>query len=206
MPGRPLRDARTSKADLTLVETSAGPVIVKDFRRRSAFARLAGRIQIARECRAYARLGERPGLPRFLGRIDRHALAVEWVPGRALPDAPERVVDGVASHERLCEVVAGLHEAGAVHWDLRARDNVLFGDAGQVWVVDLASAVCLRPGGVPHRLLFRFMTLVDRSALLKWKSMLRAGEYTPAESAFLQRFGLVRRLWIFNRKRRADTR
>ena len=66
----------------------------------------------------------------------------------------------------------------------------------------LASAVWLRPGGLAHRLLFRWMTQVDRSALLKWKGLLQAGPYTPDEQSFLRRYRFFRSLWIFNRKRR----
>ena len=58
-------------------------------------------------------------------------------------------------------------------------------------------------GGLAHRLLFRWFAVADRAALLKWKQILRAGDYTEKEKAFLRRYRFFRALWIFNRKRPA---
>ena len=99
--------------------------------------------------------------------------------------------------------LAGLERLrGVAHLDLRGQDNVLLDSDGRVRVIDLAAAVCLRPGSLRHRLFFGWFSFADRAALLKWKRLLDAGPYTPEEERFLERHRFWRSLWIFNRKRR----
>src|SRR5262245_66040454 len=90
---RPLSRARNrTKADVVLVPWEGTGIVVKDFRERSAIVReTIGRFSIARECRAYTRLTGVPGVPSFLGRIDAHAFAVAFVPGKALPSHPKQI-------------------------------------------------------------------------------------------------------------------
>lgn len=199
-----LRSGGPGKADVFVVRTPTGETVVKDFAGKGPLTRLVGRLQIRREARAYRRLDGLAGFPRFLGRIDPWALALERVAGEPIHDSPERARDGERLLARLRDVVERMHADGLVHWDLRARDNVLFGRDSEVWVVDLASAVWLQPGSVLHRLCFAWMRLVDDSAMLKWKEMLSAGPFTASEREFLRRFERWRALWIFNRKRRTS--
>ena len=70
----------------------------------------------------------------------------------------------------------------------------------RVYVLDLASAVWFRPGGWAWRRFFRWLRKPDVAALLKWKRVLGAGDYTEEEQSFLRRYGFWRSLWIFNRK------
>ena len=93
-----------------------------------------------------------------------------------------------------------MHAAGLVHLDLRARENVLITGEGELVIIDFASAIRLRPGGIAHRFLFPWLTWVDESAYLKWKGILEAGPYTDEEQAFLRRCEFWRAFWIFNRK------
>ncbi len=191
-----------TKADLRLIDLGQGQLVVKDFRHKSAWVRGIGRLQIARECKAYLWLGSVPGLPRFAGRVDAHALAIERIAGEPLGWSPRRHDDGAALLSRLQEIVESLHDAGLVHLDLSGRDNVLLTDDGRVFVLDLASAVWFRPEGWAHRLFFGWFRKPDQAALLKWKRVLGAGEYTEEERSFLRRYGFWRSLWIFNPKRR----
>jgi serine/threonine protein kinase len=197
---RGLHAGGPTKADLSIVDLGEGPMVVKDFRDKAWWVRVIGRIQIAREARAYRWLGDHPGLPRFVGRIDAHAMAMELIDGEQATLALDRVSDRVAMHRRLTEIVESLHEAGMVHLDLRGRENVILGRNGELYVLDLASAVWTRPGGVPHRLFHRWLRLTDVAALLKWKRLLAAGAYTAEEEAFLERYRFWRALWPFNRK------
>jgi hypothetical protein len=186
------------KADLWLAERDGQAVVVKDFARKGGLVRSIGRLQVARECRAYRRLDGTAGLPRFHGRVDRWALAIERVDAYPL-------IHRWRSHEpasllrQLGEIVARMHAAGVVHLDLRSRDNVLVDPAGRVFVVDFASAVCLRPGGLGHRALFRWLSLTDASALLKWKRIMASDGLTEEELAFLERHRFWRRLWPVKR-------
>lgn len=201
-----LKAGTASKADVIVVDVGEGPLVVKDFAAKPVWARLLGRLQIARECRAYRRLAGMPGLPRFLGRVDGLALAVERVEGEQLAFAEGRFRDGEAHVARLRALVERLHAAGVYHQDLRGRENVLVRPDGEPILLDLAGAVCLRPGGWLHRRLGPALAVSDESALLKWKALLTPGRFTAEEEAFLKRFRFWRSLWIFNRKAKAPSK
>ena len=66
---RTLQSGGRTKADLLVVDLGHGPLVVKDFRHKPTWVRWIGRLQIARECKAYRWLGPMPGLPRFAGRV-----------------------------------------------------------------------------------------------------------------------------------------
>lgn len=193
------------KADLYLVDLGAGPLVVKDFGAKRWWVRQVGRVQIARECRAYAWLGPQPGLARFAGRIDAHALALEWIEGELLTRSRQDGAGGAALLARVQRVVARLHAAGLAHLDLRGRNVVVRAD-GEVYVLDLAGALWFRPGSLAHRVLFPLARAIDLGVLLKWKRWLAAGSYTAAEEALLARRRFWRSLWPFNRKRRRGAR
>lgn len=201
-----LKRGAATKADVWRVDSHGAALVVKDFADKPWWARWIGRVQLGREWRAYRRLGPQPYLPRLVGRIDAHALALEWVGGEELARSPLRHESGTELLERLRDIVARMHGAGLAHLDLRGRENVLVDAGGALYVIDLASAVWLRPGGLAHRLLFRWLAVADRAALLKWKRLLDAGPYTDEEHAFLERFDAWRALWPFNRKRRGRAR
>ena len=175
-------------------------MVVKDFGDKSWWVRLLGRLQIWTEQRAYRRLDGVDGVPRYFGRVDPYALAIEYIDGRPLGILPDRAHDGADRFERLSRIVADIHARGVVHWDLRARRNVLIRPDGRLFVVDFAGAMTLRPGGFLHRMLFRRFCATDRSALLKWKDILEAGPWTEEERLFVERHRRLRRWWIFNRK------
>jgi hypothetical protein len=196
---RPLKRGERDKADLLEVDLGSGPLVIKDFGPKAWWVRWLGRLQIWREVRAYRALGAMRGVPRMLGRVDAYAVAFEKVDGRPLGYAPDRTTEGPAKLRQLREILDRIHAAGVVHWDLRARENVLADRRGEVFVVDFASAVRLRPGGWAHRLLFDRFRLIDESAYLKWKRILEAGPYTAEERAFLERFRFWRSLWFHRR-------
>ncbi len=196
-----LKAGGNGKADLLLVDLGEGPMVLKDFFAKPWWARALGRIQIRRECRAYRWLGPVSGVPVFVGQVDPLALALEKVDGEQLAFAANRFAEGEALLARLRALIDRLHDAGLVHHDLRGRENVLERPDGELVVLDLAGAVCLRPGSLVHRLLFRRLALTDEAAFLKWKALLTPGRLTPEEERFLQRFRIWRSLWPFNRKR-----
>jgi hypothetical protein len=197
---RVLKQGGPTKADLLILDLGHGQLVVKDFARKKWWVRLAGRLQVARECRAYRWLGPMPCLPRLAGRVDAHALAIEWIDADELAVSPHRVERGVEFLERLREVVRRLHGTGLVHLDLRGRENVLVDRRGTIFVLDLASAIWFRPGGLAHKLFFPSFSMADEAALLKWKRLLEVGPYSEAEQAFLKRFRMWRAMWPFNRK------
>ncbi|HXV74690.1 MAG TPA: hypothetical protein VD788_00095 [Candidatus Polarisedimenticolaceae bacterium] len=197
---RLFRKGQRTKADLLRVETADGPLIVKDFGGKPRWVRHGGRWMIARELRAYRRLTGCLGVTRALGRVDRYALALDYLDATQLAFSAQRTVDGAGKLAQLRAIVDGLHARGVVHCDLRSRDNVLVDPIGRLYVVDFAAAVCLRPGSLVHRLLFARLAAIDRSACLKWKRILDAGPLTDDERAFVDRFRAWRPFWIHRRE------
>lgn len=195
-----LKKGGPHKADLLLVDAGEGPMVVKDFSGKSVWWRLLGRIQIAREHRAYRWLAGAPGLPALVGLVDPYALAVEQVEGEQLAFAGDRHERAAVYLARLRGVLDGLHARGVVHHDLRGRENVLVRANGDVVIVDLAGAVCFRPGSLAFRLFFPLLVRTDEAAYLKWKAMLDPGSLTGDERRSLERHRRWRRLWPFNRK------
>jgi hypothetical protein len=202
---RLVKEGGKYKADLLEIDLGDGLLAVKDYAGKGWLFRQIGRLLIRRECGAYHWLSRQPGIPALVGRIDLYAMALKRVDGQPLDDATCPPQDGPAIFERLTTVVRSLHQRGLVHWDLRTRKNVVVGPERQVFVLDFASAVWLRPGGIAHRLLFSRLALVDRAALLKWKAILHAGPYTAEEERFLRRFQAWRSLWLFHRPSKRES-
>jgi len=200
-----LHGGASDKADLWLIELDGREVVVKDFGHKRRWVRWIGRLQIARECRAYRRLAGVPGLPRFLGRMDALALVIERVEGEPLASKWSEH-DAVSLLEQIEVTVRGMHAAGVVHLDLRASDNILVGPGGRAWILDLASAVYLRPGGLAHRLFFGWLRLTDESALLKWKHMMCPERLSDADRRFIERHGYWNKLWPAKRLRTARSK
>jgi hypothetical protein len=179
-PARPLHPGRNfTKAIVSVVSTGEGPVVVKDFASRPWVIRaLLGPWHLDREERAYGRLRDVDGVPRLVGRIDRQAIALEYLPGRTL--AGLRPGDLPASFfDRLEALVAALHAAGVAHADLH-RHDVLAGPDGRPWVVDFSTAIVagLRPGPIRRRL-FQQACRADRRSVAKLRHRLLPGSDAP---------------------------
>lgn len=127
------------------------PAVLKDFTKASwLYRQSVGRLSIQNEAAAYAAADPLVGVPRLLARPDADSLLVEAIAGRSLNTIPRE------THwlpfeivEQARQLLAGLHALGVAHADLGhdsdgwfGRDaNVLWGDDGQLYLVDLASAV-----------------------------------------------------------------
>src|SRR5262245_40909555 len=86
LPRRRLHGGRNvTKAIVDVVELEGHPIVLKDFAARPWPVRqVLGPWQLGREARAYAALAGLRGTPAFLGRVDRQAIVLEYVPGRTL--------------------------------------------------------------------------------------------------------------------------
>jgi hypothetical protein len=160
------------KPDVVLVRDGGRHFVVKDFSARAPWLRATlGRWLIARELRAYRALAGHPDVPHLLGRLDAYGFVLEHRPGRRLSRqrAAELPADFLARLERA---VRELHARGVVHLDLRHRSNVLADESGAPVLIDFASALCLRPGRWPDRLLLGWLARIDERALRKWRSKL----------------------------------
>ncbi len=158
--------------DVWLVDSDAGRVVVKDFAARSPFVRATlGRWFVRHECRIYRRLHSHPAVPRLLGRIDALAFAVEHRAGVRISRRQPWTFSPEFGRQ-LEASVRELHALGVVHLDLRHRSNVRAGLDGAPVLIDFASAVGFRPGGLAARWVLPLLGLADRSAVSKWRRRL----------------------------------
>jgi hypothetical protein len=158
--------------DVLLVEVPGGRAVVKDFAPRGPFVRhVLGPLIHGREIRAYRALEGSEAVPRFLGRIDRLAFAVEYRPGRRMSRKLAGQVPA-AFLEDLERAIRAMHERGVAHLDLRHRSNVMVDEDGCPVLIDFASAVCFRPGSLAARLILPRLAAVDLGALRKWRQRL----------------------------------
>ena len=171
--------------------------VVKDFRSCPWFWRASyGRWLTRRETLAYRRLDGIPDIPRFLGRIDRHAIAIEWVPGTCIGKCLYGSL-GVETFERLGRAVEALHSRGVIHMDLRQKKNVIVDAAGVPRIIDFSSALTFAPGTALGRWLIRRFRGVDITGVLKNKRRFVPDTITPAEAERLRVFDRRRRFWPF---------
>jgi len=167
-----LNRGNTWNPDVLLVEIAGSRQVVKDFRPRSAFVRAtAGRLVTHREARAWRALEGHPAVPRYLGRIDAHALVLEYRPGRHMSRRSAAYIPGDFV-QRLEEALHEMHRRGVVHLDLRHRSNVLADAEGAPILIDFGSALSFRPGSLAARLLLPLLARLDLRALTKWRRKL----------------------------------
>lgn len=181
-PRRLLSRGGWANPDVSLVETEAGPVVVKDYAPRSPLVRRGlGPWLLAREARAIERLAGQGAVPRLLGWLDDQALVLEYRPGTFLSRslAGRVPADFLARLERA---IAEMHDRGVVHLDLRHRSNVLAGDDGRPVVVDFASALVVDPRTRWGRGIVRWLGRLDHRALRKWRARIGSPSAQPASS------------------------
>lgn len=170
LTARVLNRGRLGNPDVLLVESGGRSLVVKDFAKRPAWLRATwGRFVTGREARAWRALAGHPSVPRFLGRIDAVALAVEYRPGERL-SRRRPVPEGFLA--ALEAALDEMHRRGVAHLDLSHRSNVLVGADGRPVLIDFGSAVVMRPGGLAARLLLPLLARADRRALAKWQRKL----------------------------------
>jgi hypothetical protein len=133
---RLLRDGRWANAQVFRVEAAGAAWIVKDFSRRRFWVRnTIGRVLLGRELRALRRLDGIDGVPQHPFRIDRHAIAAEFIPGVTLGQVPAEQLDTqfFTDLERLMNSV---HARGVVHLDTRGTGNMLRRPDGKPALID----------------------------------------------------------------------
>jgi len=163
------------KADVMVVDVGGGEMVVKDFSGRAWWRRLIGRLEVSRECRAYAYLGPMPWFPAFLGCVDKDALAVEKIDGVALARAADSKENRDRYLAQLRSAMERLGKLGFLHLDARSNKNVLLRPDRQVIFIDLAGSFWIPPGRLGHRLLRRFAELYYEANLIKWETLLAPG-------------------------------
>lgn len=168
-PRRLLNRGSWGNPDVLLVESGSGPVVVKDFAPRGRWVRrfLAPWL-LAREEGAYRRLQGIAAIPRLIGRVDAHALVIEYRPGVLVSRSLRGKLPGTFLDE-LEATIDEMHRRGVVHLDLRHRSNVLAGEDGRPVVIDFASALRFDAATAWGRALVALLGRLDRRALEKWR-------------------------------------
>ena len=184
------------KPDLNQVEVGDLSLMVKDVRGKKFFLRWTlGLWLIHKEWMIYSRLVGIKGVPRPIERIDRFAFAMEFVPGRSILRGEPLPSSFFPALEKVLREV---HGRGVVHMDLRHKGNILISEKGEPFLIDFNSSFAFKEKGILRRYLFPLLRWVDYGGLLKLKKRISPSLLTPDETAFLERFDRIRRLWIFN--------
>ncbi|MFB3882289.1 MAG: RIO1 family regulatory kinase/ATPase [Armatimonadota bacterium] len=201
-----LRPGGGTRPALLLIEDRGRRAVVKDYRDSGwLLSRVFGPWLIGREAGIYHRLRGARGVPELIARLDRWALVVEFVEGRAASELPRGSLT-LDFFDRLAAVVAGIHARRIVHCDLKNRSNIVVGDDGEPYIVDFASAFTYtgRLGPV-RRFLFDRFQLDDRRAVVKAR-MLVGGIRSEEDERFVRQRSAAERVvrvlrdgvrWVF---------
>ena len=156
------------KPEVRPVEIGGISALVKDYRRRSLLYRETwGRFMIDRETLIYGEIDGLAGIPRYLGRVDGLAFAMERIDGCESGEVPHGSLSA-GFFERLKEIVLCMHARGIFHGDLRQRKNILVGPGEQPFLIDFASGLRLPRDSAPGR----FFAQTDLSGVAKLKRKL----------------------------------
>jgi hypothetical protein len=205
MEKKVLRPGSTFEAEVALYsvrgecpDRSPQRFVVKDCLAMHPLVRvLIGRRVKRREIGAYRHLSGIPGVPAFLGRIDRDAFAVEYASGRTMA----RQLDAgllEKAFASLASVLAGMHARRVVHLDLKQKRNVIVRADGSVTIIDFESALRI-PRFFPGNLLLAFLKRRDRAGLIKFKAKYAPHLLTPEEGSIARRDWFLGILWPFKR-------
>ena len=199
-----LNDGRNaSKATVDLYEIEGRMIVVKDLSSRPWPIRaLLGPWQLDREARAYRLLDGVSGVPGFLGRVDRQAIALEYIEGRNLGTIKPGEV-AASFFDSLDLIIKAVHQRGVAHGDLH-RHDVLTGPDGEPYLIDFSTAVTTTPGsGRLRRILFEQIRRADlRSAEKMRRRFHPEGAGPLPERPILYRIGFILRRGIDLLRRR----
>jgi predicted Ser/Thr protein kinase len=176
---------RFTKADVFITRFEGRRFVVKDYSKKGFWERkLVGLFVIGREASAYEALSGVEGLPQRFKRLSPYSLAVEYLEGKDL-GCFQRGEFGSEVIRQFERIVDELHRRGWVHLDLHRRTNILFVD-GNIFVVDLASA--LHTGSIPliGRCFTWLIGLADRLSLIKMKKIFGPELLTDRERRWLK--------------------
>jgi hypothetical protein len=179
------------KPDILLVKKDARLAVVKDYAYQPFLYRFfVGMLANHREIRIYRRLKGVPGIPRNYGSVDRYALLLSYIPGRNTGECLPGELDP-SFFSRLREIVDAIHARGVVLCDLRNTKNIMVGDEGEPYIVDLCTA--FRRGGrlsVLRNFLFDIFYQDDLLGIAKLKKNLAPDLLNEEERKKLER-GLI---------------
>ena len=164
---RTVHEGSGLQSSVYLIEADGERLAVKDFARTPAkFRNTVAPILVARECKALRHLDGTPGIPRFYGRVDALAFAMQFIEAKPLDlfHAGE-VEEPVFS--RIEAVIANMHAHGVAHGDLKRRSNILVTPEQQIYLIDFAAAIVAR--GPLSTKLMRALAEIDNKSVPRLK-------------------------------------
>jgi hypothetical protein len=174
------RGGRANPDVLLIERAEAEPLVVKDYQPRSWFVRrLLAPWLVWRELRILEALDGVAGVPRSQGRVDRVALAMEYLEGLPLRRRTHQGQLGPGFFERLQRILDDIAGHGFVYLDLSSPTNVLARADGSPALVDLGSALRLPVPALLRRQL-------ERRALRKMKRRFEGTDRAYAPEAPLR--------------------
>lgn len=146
---------------------------------------------LRREAKAYQRLAGVAGIPRCFGFYQDEYLVLEYIDGQPIQTHAQI---NQSSWHNLLQTIQAMHAHGVAHGDLKKKDNLLITADGEIYVIDLGTALVKRTGWHPinHRI-FRFLAQTDLNAWVKHKYKGYDG-VAVEDQTYLQRSWLERML------------
>ena len=192
-PCRLLRDGRWANAQVFQVDAGGTSWVVKDFSARSFWVRhTIGRMLLGRELRGLQRLTGVDGVPQRAFRIDRFAIAAEFIPGQTLGKVPaeQLTTQFFLDLERLMNEV---HARGVVHLDTRGTGNMLRQPDGKPALIDFQAWLSTRWFPASFR---RWLGDLDMAGVYKKWLQREPETMGPRRRELYERMTRWRKLWI----------
>lgn len=189
-----LRDGRIANAVVTRVTIDGARWTVKDFAARPWYVRwTVAPVLLRHELSILKRLSGVDGIAARAFRIDRNAIAVEYMEGDSMGQVPrERITpEFLRAFEALLDAV---HARGVVHLDARGTGNVMIRPDGTPGLIDFQASPTT--GWMPG-CLRRLLEDIDRSGALKKWAAYRPDAMGEERVRELERINRLRRFWVF---------
>lgn len=176
---------RDENLDLVIKDYTHCPLI---------FRQTIGRLFISREHKNLQRLRGLGGVVGDSYRLSPIMLAYPYVKGRSLKQLRKKEEKlPIEFFTEMEQLVAGMHERGIVHLDLRNLGNVLCNNKGQPCFIDFQSAFAVKRA---PRGLRQLLKDADLSAVYKSWNSLCDEPLSSERQAFLENFNKIRRFWV----------
>lgn len=176
------RQASNTRPEVSLIEIDGRQAVLKDFNQGHRwFGLLLGPLLIWREARALKRLQGLPGIPQILSQPNKRAVLMEYVAGETAKTMPKGQL-GPDFFQRVRERIAGMHERGIAHCDLRSGGNTIIDSEGNPHFVDFVGH--WQRGAfwnLPWRWVFSKFCIADQIAIIRLKQRLAPELITPED-------------------------
>ncbi len=187
-----LRDGRAANACVYLFRHKGKEWTVKDFSSRSWAVRLfLTPFLFWRELKALRALHGIDGVPDASFRVDKNAIAIQFIPGTPVMKRRE-MLHQLQFLQQMEELLIRVHKAGMVHLDARGTGNWVVMPDGRPGLIDFQAGICTRqlPAG-----LRRILEDVDISGILKKRNEFLPDTMDAERLARLERGSRIRSLW-----------